>query len=319
MYVREGRCVFKLPFGEELFAGPGGRTTTQGYSQSDGVRQRFTRKERDVETGLDYFGARYYGSVQGRFTSVDPVALKLKHLNNPQDLNRYSYVANNPLVFFDPDGKEKIRITVRSFLPDSWKWGYAGDGHKTGEKIGAKDGFRIRETIVVETNPSRGGPIVPGSPRYEIGVSLGPNYVNPNKFGMPDVDQAKCANCSMTAVRTEEKGVSVNFTADVSNPLHPSFFASINFNLSVTVNPANQNDIVASVEGEHTKFPAFDVTVERLEAPNNASKVVYSYDPYSNPFNSGSSPLSLSPLAPKQQVTDPETAVTIPKKKPENE
>ena len=54
-----------LPFGEELGAGTGGRTTAQGYSASDGVRQHFTQKERDNETGLDYFGERYYASTQG--------------------------------------------------------------------------------------------------------------------------------------------------------------------------------------------------------------------------------------------------------------
>jgi YD repeat-containing protein len=57
-----------LPFGEELFATTGLRTTTNGYSQSDNVRQKFTQKERDNETGLDYFGARYYSSTQGRST-----------------------------------------------------------------------------------------------------------------------------------------------------------------------------------------------------------------------------------------------------------
>ena len=61
-----------LPFGEELFAGTGGRTATQGYSTNDGVRQHFTSKERDIETGLDFFEARYYSSMQGRFASVDP-------------------------------------------------------------------------------------------------------------------------------------------------------------------------------------------------------------------------------------------------------
>jgi YD repeat-containing protein len=49
-----------LPFGEELFAGTGGRTVSQGYGAADGVRQKFTSKERDIETGLDYFGARYF-------------------------------------------------------------------------------------------------------------------------------------------------------------------------------------------------------------------------------------------------------------------
>src|SRR5439155_525508 len=52
-----------LPFGEELYAG--GRTTALGYTGSDGSRQKFTQKERDNETGLDFFGARYYSSTQG--------------------------------------------------------------------------------------------------------------------------------------------------------------------------------------------------------------------------------------------------------------
>jgi RHS repeat-associated protein len=62
-----------LPFGEELFPPTGGRTAAMGYSGGDGVRQQFTQKERDVETGLDYFLARYYSSAQGRFTSPDPI------------------------------------------------------------------------------------------------------------------------------------------------------------------------------------------------------------------------------------------------------
>ncbi|HVF54495.1 MAG TPA: hypothetical protein VM934_00005, partial [Pyrinomonadaceae bacterium] len=51
-----------LPFGEEIGEGVGGRTTNQGYGQPDGVRNRFTGKERDAETGLDYFMARYLSS-----------------------------------------------------------------------------------------------------------------------------------------------------------------------------------------------------------------------------------------------------------------
>jgi RHS repeat-associated protein len=94
-----------LPFGEELFAGSGGRTTAQGYTNNDVVRQKFTLKERDNETGLDYFGARYYSSTQGRFTSVDPENTQaMKNLRQPQSWNAYSYVNNNPLRFLDPDG-----------------------------------------------------------------------------------------------------------------------------------------------------------------------------------------------------------------------
>jgi RHS repeat-associated protein len=66
---------------------------------------------------LDYFGARYYASTQGRFTSVDPGLIKLKHLLNPQKWNRYSYTLNNPLRFFDPDGMEEIEVIFRTFIP----------------------------------------------------------------------------------------------------------------------------------------------------------------------------------------------------------
>src|SRR5207245_527634 len=94
-----------LPFGEELFAGTGGRTTAQGYSGSDNVRQKFTQKERDNETGLDFFEARYYASMQGRFTSGDPVTMTVDRLYDPQQINLYAYCRNNPLTFMDPTGE----------------------------------------------------------------------------------------------------------------------------------------------------------------------------------------------------------------------
>jgi len=95
-----------LPFGEELFAPAGGRSTAQGYSISDGIRQKFTLKERDTETGLDYFGARYFSSTQGRFTTVDPENHQaMLNPGDPQSWNAYSYVNNNPLGRVDPDGR----------------------------------------------------------------------------------------------------------------------------------------------------------------------------------------------------------------------
>jgi RHS repeat-associated protein len=91
-----------MPFGEEITSGTSVRSVQQGYVD-DGVRQKFTGKDRDSETGLDYFIARYYSSIQGRFTSVDsgpftPAA--------PQNWNRYAFVENNPLKFVDPKGRK---------------------------------------------------------------------------------------------------------------------------------------------------------------------------------------------------------------------
>jgi RHS repeat-associated protein len=66
--------------------------------------RQFTGKERDAESGLDYFGARYYGSALGRFTSADiPFADQDEY--DPQSWNLYSYVRNNPLRNIDPDGR----------------------------------------------------------------------------------------------------------------------------------------------------------------------------------------------------------------------
>ena len=68
----------------------------------------FTDKERDTESGLDFFGARYYASNMGRFMSPDWSAqeepVPYAKLNDPQSLNLYSYVLNHPLVGIDPDG-----------------------------------------------------------------------------------------------------------------------------------------------------------------------------------------------------------------------
>ena len=99
-----GTCVGAhdyLPFGEEVPVG-WGRSGVGCYGVVDtGVK--FTGKERDAESGLDYFGARYMSAAQGRFTSVDP-AMASAVLDDPQSWNRYSYVSNRPLAYTDPNG-----------------------------------------------------------------------------------------------------------------------------------------------------------------------------------------------------------------------
>ena len=65
---------------------------------------RFTGKERDAESGNDYFGARYYASSMGRFSSPDPQGNSYADFSNPQSWNMYAYVMNNPLKYTDPTG-----------------------------------------------------------------------------------------------------------------------------------------------------------------------------------------------------------------------
>jgi RHS repeat-associated protein len=117
-----------LPFGKEVSASLGSRNSylVTGYVESgsacplvtppntsttdcqpadERVLQRFTGKEADAETGLDYFGKRYFSAAQGRFMSVDGHN-EGAQLLDPQSWNGYAYAGNNPLRFTDRDGQD---------------------------------------------------------------------------------------------------------------------------------------------------------------------------------------------------------------------
>jgi RHS repeat-associated protein len=108
----------------------------------------FTGKERDAETGLDYFGARYYGGPQGRFTSPDPFNPILRigkrsqfnaFLSQPQNWNAYAYTWNNPLRFTDPTG-ENVYLVM----------------YTQGNSVGDEELKRAAQTKAAEIQRSRG-------------------------------------------------------------------------------------------------------------------------------------------------------------------
>jgi RHS repeat-associated protein len=74
-------------------------------TSSSGNAYKFTGKERDSESGLDYFLARYYASAMGRFMSPDDF-WKDSSVRDPQSWNKYAYARNNPLRYIDPTGEE---------------------------------------------------------------------------------------------------------------------------------------------------------------------------------------------------------------------
>ena len=105
-------------------AGPYGdvqKTWTNTYDP----KMKFSGKEREGYSDLDYFGARYYDHKSYRFNSVDPIINRVEALSNPQLWNLYAYCDNNPITFFDPDGlrvinksKRVIPIVINSINPD---------------------------------------------------------------------------------------------------------------------------------------------------------------------------------------------------------
>jgi RHS repeat-associated protein len=111
--VSAGGCgtgYVSLPYGEGLTP-----SNLPGFTQCpDATENHFTGKERDTESGNDYFGARYYNSATGRWlspdwsASVEPVPYA--SLGNPQTLNLYGYALNNPLGNVDVDGHDGCTV-----------------------------------------------------------------------------------------------------------------------------------------------------------------------------------------------------------------
>ena len=106
-----GNIVWKenyRPFGERL--------SNQAASADN--RQWFHGKAADTDTGLQYFGARYYDPVLGRFMGVDPVGFQEDNIHS---FNKYAYGNNNPYRFIDPDGKQAVGVDVlNGYVGQQW-------------------------------------------------------------------------------------------------------------------------------------------------------------------------------------------------------
>ncbi len=92
----------------------GATSSTQVYYPFGAVRASsgtlptdftFTGQKFDASDGLMYYGARYYDAALGRFISADTI---VPGASNPQNLNRYAYVRNNPLKYIDPTGHAEV-------------------------------------------------------------------------------------------------------------------------------------------------------------------------------------------------------------------
>ena len=82
------------------------------YDENFSNNYKFTGQESDGETNLYYYKARYYGTEVGRFMSQDPAVYDervFEMLEDPQSLNTYAYVRNNPILYVDPTGEYKVK------------------------------------------------------------------------------------------------------------------------------------------------------------------------------------------------------------------
>jgi RHS repeat-associated protein len=123
------------PHGQQLYEwASGGATFLNSH--------KFTGYERDWATNLDYAKARSYTRYRGRFLQPDPLGVAAADVTNPQSLNRYGYVGNDPVNFVDPSGlnSEAPPIRIETWEPGPWwnyfiwmllfGWGGGGGGHQ---------------------------------------------------------------------------------------------------------------------------------------------------------------------------------------------
>jgi RHS repeat-associated protein len=251
---------------------------------NDSNRYKFTGKERDSESSLDYFGARFDASSVGRFMSPDPGNINIKHLLNPQKWNKYAYTLNNPLRFFDPDGNQEMEIQFRSFIQqqsvgDPLGRRFAGDGRSF--TVGQDVSSRTTITVRIETDASKrpGNPIIsvtqPGKAGPSIQLDANGNAVK--------TDQAKSGLPTVTGFRDENGNAVLQFVQDTKNPLEPqSLTPPIRADLGVTV---GQNGSWVDASGMLSGTPSFELNVQ--DSNGNTTNIPLQSEPSGAAFGLG--------------------------------
>ena len=184
------------PFGEEIQAGTGMRTTGQFYGATDSVRQRYAQTERDEGSGLEHTPWRKLEVLSGRWTSPDPYQGSMNKLS-PQLMNRYTYVQNDPVNFVDPSGLcLAVKFMDMSTERTWWEFFLCRDG-------GGSGGGNISD---IDRN--RGG----GGSRPDL-----PDYARSVYIGELGEKLTECINKVFSKVITGRNGV----TATGANLLEP--------------------------------------------------------------------------------------------------
>jgi len=238
-----------LPYGDSLQCfGP------DGLPNSDLSGHHFTGKERDTESGLDYFGKRYYASAMGRWTSPDPGKLTSAHLANPQKWNKYNYVLNNPLTMIDPDGQVEVTVVYRAFIPMPSVFGFRGDNRSF--STDPKASSRVTVTMRIETDPTKNGghPLLGSS--YDVGTTHFNLTGSEKKSDGPVLP-------SVTPSQDSNGNVTLNVNMNMRDPYQPvGQGAASNVNISV-----NEAATSVEVQGTVSGAPSFEANFTPAGAP----------------------------------------------------
>lgn len=192
-----------------------------------------TGKERDTESGNDYFSARYYASKVGRFLSPDRLGAPAAILVNPQTWNLYSYVINNPLSFIDPTGF--VQCQVDNGSPSDTDKGARAECIDMSYLIYVIWGFAASDSIAVQ-GASGSGP---------QGVIPLVNAKAPNTGSIKPMSRLACASYRA------DKELSIASMTSGSSPDNPAVQAFLGNSISGAVNlfTTNENPLTNLVTG----------------------------------------------------------------------
>jgi RHS repeat-associated protein len=223
---------------------------------------------------MDYMLARYYEAGLGRFLSADPGNKVRGNLRTPQRWNLYTYVRNNPLVLIDPDGREEITVTIttRVTTPTTSFMGMTFLGDSGGST------FRSRQSVKMETDPSKGAAFKGSTGAVGMSVMLSPVVAVSDPNRQPTTMKAD-------ASRDASGTTTMTASGNESNPLVPGS-PGITYNFSLAVG----SDGGTKLTGAHDGFPGYTVDVTREDG---TTETIYEHDPE----ETGEGPGSLIPPA----------------------
>jgi RHS repeat-associated protein len=150
---------------------------------ASGNRQFFHGQAADPESGLSYFGARYYDPVVGRFTGTDPKGFDESNIDS---FNRYCYGNNNPYKYRDPDGRAGALVLGLGAVIVTgivvWEIAHYDEQKQWLEQFGDSIGSRLREALRGDMNAEQGQP----PPSTGAGTTAGGASALPKPAGIPD-------------------------------------------------------------------------------------------------------------------------------------